>query len=270
MIQPERDPGLAALVAKISHDRGFGCEAYKENCLRRRVAVRMRARAVHTYEQYAAVLDADAGEYERLFDALTINVTKFYRNHETFDQLAGHQIPELWQRASGRLRCWSAGCASGEEPYTLAMLLLEQARKTGSSPSRASVDASDFDRLSLERAREGCYREAAFEELPTPLRDAYIAGGDKLCVTQAVKDRVRFFRQDLTRDRPPGAPYDLILCRNVVIYFDRPTQERLFASFAEALRPGGRLVLGKVETLFGAARTMLRIEDPRERIYTRP
>jgi chemotaxis methyl-accepting protein methylase len=265
-----KDPGLAALVAKIARERGFGCESYKENCLRRRVAVRMRARAVHTYAQYAAILDADAGEYERLLDALTINVTKFYRNRETWDELARRHLPALWEQAHGRVRCWSAGCASGEEAYTLAMLVLDHARRTGSSAARASVDASDYDRRSLDLARAGCYREAAFEELPTELRAAYVTGTGESCVTSEVKERVRFHRQDLTRDPPPGAPYDLILCRNVVIYFDRPTQERLFAGFAEALRPGGRLVLGKVETLFGPARSMLRMEDPRERIYARP
>ena len=105
---------FSGLTRKITLERGFGCASYKEKCLRRRVAVRMRARGVHTYEDYARLLDDDASEYDRLLDALTINVTKLFRNWEAYDALARQVIPELWSRDKQAIRVWSAGCSSGQ------------------------------------------------------------------------------------------------------------------------------------------------------------
>jgi chemotaxis protein methyltransferase CheR len=264
------DPGLAALLAQIAQARGLDCEAYKQSCLRRRLAVRMRARGAHTYADYARVLAADGGEYDRLLDALTINVTKFYRNHETWNALAERYLPEVWAARRGAVRCWSAGCASGEEPYTMAILLVECARQHGErGPLQARVDATDLDRVSLARAAVGRYRASAFEEMPPTLADRYCSSGDVREVAPAVRALVRFQQHDLLREPAPRPPYDFVLCRNVVIYFDRATQDRLFAEFADALAPGGILVLGKVETLLGAARGRLRLDDTRERIYRR-
>jgi chemotaxis methyl-accepting protein methylase len=261
---------LAALLAQIVETRGMDCGAYKESCLRRRLAVRMRARGVHSYEDYARVLARDGAEYDRLVDALTINVTKFYRNRETWDVLAARLLPALWEARDGAVRCWSAGCATGEEPYTLAILLLEAARARGRAvPAGAWVDATDLDPGALAKAEAGVYRAAAFEELPADLASRYFSPGEPRTVAPAVRAPVRFRRHDLLREPPPAPPYDLILCRNVVIYFDRPTQERLFDTFADALSPDGCLVLGKVETLFGAARGRFRLDDARERIYRR-
>jgi chemotaxis methyl-accepting protein methylase len=264
------DASLAALLEQIVRARGMDCSAYKESCLRRRLAVRMRARGVHTFDDYARVLRSDEGEYDRLVDALTINVTKFYRNRETWDALAARALPALWDARAGAVRCWSAGCATGEEPYTLAMLLLEAARASGRPlPAGAGVDATDLDPGALARAAAGVYRPAAFEELPAELARRYCSVDEPREVLPEVRGLVRFRQHDLLRESPPAPPYDLILCRNVVIYFDRATQERLFDAFADALGPQGCLVLGKVETLFGGARGRFRLEDPRERIYRR-
>jgi chemotaxis methyl-accepting protein methylase len=226
--------------------------------LKRRIAVRMRARGVHTYEDYSALLDRDAHEYQELLDALTINVTKFFRNVETWNALR----PYLEQLAAARpqLRIWSAGCASGEEPYTIAVLMAE-ARAAG------FIDATDVDRLSLERTRQAKYPDAAFTEMPASLRRRYFRDGQPV---PEVRELVRVGAHDLMREPPPHAPYHLIVCRNVVIYFERQAQERLFQVFVHALAPGGVLLLGKVETLFGPARDRLTLADPRERIYVKP
>jgi chemotaxis methyl-accepting protein methylase len=215
----------------------------------------MRARGVHTYEDYARVLDHDAHEYQELLDALTINVTKFFRNVETWNALRPYL--ETLARARARLRVWSAGCASGEEPYTIAVLLAE-ARAPG------TIDATDIDRLSLERTRQATYPDAAFTEMPDHLKRRYFQHGQPV---PQVRELVHVVQHDLTRERPPHPPYDLIVCRNVVIYFERAAQERLFQVFVDALVPGGVLLLGKVETLFGPARERLTLVDPRERIY---
>jgi chemotaxis methyl-accepting protein methylase len=114
------------------------------------------------------------------------------------------------------------------------------------------------------------YQPAAFEEMPQRLVTRFTTvEGDRRLVSERVRRMVTLHRHDLIEDQPPRAPYDLVLCRNVVIYFDRPTQERLFDRFAQSLSPGGLLVLGKVETLLGPARDRLELLDPRERIYRR-
>ncbi len=151
---PER--AFDALTEKISRERGVSCGSYKDKCLKRRIAVRMRARGVHTYEDYATVLDQDAHEYQELLDALTINVTKFFRNPETWTAIRPYLERLAQQRSS--LRVWSAGCSSGEEPYTIAVLLAE-IRAGG------FIDATDVDRLSLERTRQAKYPNTAFSEM---------------------------------------------------------------------------------------------------------
>ncbi len=272
MTSEQDERAFKALTHKISRARGVTCEAYKDKCLRRRIAVRMRARGVHTFDAYSRLLDQDAHEYDRLLDALTINVTKFYRNPETWRALAGPYLTPLWQARRGRVRAWSAGCASGEEPYTVAVVLAETARALGQEGvlSRARVDATDVDRVSLERIRKPEFPETAFGEMPAELVGRYFTDQPPRRPVPELQRIVRVSKHDLTREPPPDPPYDLIVCRNVVIYFDRPMQERLFGTFADALAPGGILVLGKVETLFGPARDRLTLEDPRERIYRKP
>lgn len=261
--QDER--GFQALTGKVSRERGISCGSYKEKCLRRRIAVRMRARGVHTYADYARLLDRDAREYQELLDALTINVTKFFRNAETWDALRPYLV-ELWaarRRERGSLRVWSAGCASGEEPYTIAVLLAEL---LGGDLEQSFIDATDIDRLSLERTRQARYSETAFSEMPVPLKRRYFVDGQPVA---RIGELVRVLQHDLTREPPPRPVYDLIACRNVVIYFEREAQERLFDTLVTALAPGGVLLLGKVETLFGPARERLTLVDPRERIYVK-
>lgn len=264
------DAGFAELTAKIARDKGFGCASYKEKCLRRRIAVRMRARGVHTYSDYATILDADKSEYERLLDALTINVTKLFRNWETYSVIAERVVPALWERATPKINIWSAGCSSGEEPYSLAALFHRHAERMGNLdqlPARVSVLGSDIDTRSLAAAETGTFEEGDFADTPADLRVRYFAPVAPFTIVPEVKRLVRFERRDLLAEGPPPGEHHLICCRNVLIYFDRETQERLFEKFHSALAPGGFLVLGKVETLLGAARTRFVAVDGRERVF---
>lgn len=265
-------PGdFLALTRKISSERGFGCASYKEKCLRRRIAVRMRARGVHTYTDYAHILDNDATEYERLLDALTINVTKLFRNWEAYSALATQVVPTLWQRQTPAIRVWSAGCSSGDEPYSLAILFHHYAATQGmlAQLDRVTVHGTDIDRKCLEAAERGEFDEGDFADTPDDLRSRYFTPAAPFGVSSAIRKMVRFERRDLLADGAPPGKHDLIVCRNVLIYFDRETQERLFEGFYQALAPDGFLMLGKVETLLGHARTRFAPVDARERIFRR-
>lgn len=270
MVEQQEGADFLALTNKISLERGFGCASYKEKCLRRRIAVRMRARGVHTYQDYAAILDTDEAEYDRLLDALTINVTKLFRNWDVYAAMAEHVVPALWNR-DGRIRVWSAGCSSGEEPYSLAVLFYDFARTHDllHQMGRVTVLGSDIDRQSLDRAARGEFDEADFTDTPDELRRRYFTREAPFRVDPQIRAMVRFERRDLLSEPAPPGPHDMIVCRNVLIYFDRDTQERLFDSFYDALAPGGFLVLGKVETLLGRARNRFVPVDARERVFRR-
>lgn len=272
MNAPE-DAGFDRLTRRITQVAGLAADAYKPRCLRRRIAVRMRAHNVTSYEEYLTILENAPEELQKLSDALTINVTKFFRNLELWTRLREVVLPALWLAGDDPLRVWSAGCASGEEPYSLAMLFAETAGAARHPEwmNRLRIDATDIDRVCLERAKAGVYPHSAFSETPPDLVAAYTYPADQ---GRRVRDEVRAVvevnRLDLTRDPPRQPAYAMIVCRNVLIYFDRAMQERLFAIFANGLRPGGILVLGKVETILGPTRDRFELVDARERIYRRP
>lgn len=269
------DPeGFALLTAEIARASGMQLGDYKEKVLRRRIAVRMRACAVEGYGEYRERLKQDPVELEKLKDALTINVTRLYRNPETWAKLRETVLPQLLKLRESGIRVWSAGCSSGEEPYTLALCIAEEAERAGRSgwAARSTILATDIDEAVMAKARAARYPASSFMEMPPALAERYfrpVDGGDRE-VVGAIKRMVEVRRQDLLRDPAPGAGFDLVVCRNVVIYFDRDGQERLFDRFADALAPGGYLLLGKVETLVGPAREKLELVDVRERIFRRP
>lgn len=262
--------GFELLKEKIRRERGFQCQLYRDKCLRRRLLVRMRACGVRTPEEYAEVLDRRPEEYGRLLDALTINVTKFFRNPETWEALRATVLPEVFRRP-GPIRVWSAGAASGEEAYTLAILMLDWARAHARRGRLRSVSilGTDIDRESLARAQVAEYGEAALSETPAEVRARWFDAGPPYRVQPAVRALVRFRHSDLLIDPPPFAPR-LILCRNVVIYLDREAQAQVYRTFVDALEPGGFLVLGRVETLPLEIHRELEAVDTRERIYRRP
>jgi chemotaxis methyl-accepting protein methylase len=272
MTEAEADAvAFLALTEKIARERGFAAPSYKDGCLRRRISVRMRARGVTDYAAYSALLDSDAGEFEQLLDALTINVTKLFRNPDVWEAVATQIIPPLWATDAPRLTTWVAGCSSGEEAYTLAALWHRHATAAGAVPSRARIVASDIDRASLEAAAAGAYEEPAFVETPAMMRERYFPR-DSTCAGRAHDDLralITFERRDLLEQAPPAGPLHLVSCRNVIIYFDRASQDALFHRAHEALAPGGFLLLGKVETLLGPARSLFEVVDQRQRIFRR-
>lgn len=260
---------LSALKRLIAERVGLDCAGYKERCLRRRIAVRMRARGLHRYREYARLLEHDAAEAERLLDAVMINVSKFFRNTEVWDAIRTHVVPWLFEADAPVVRLWSAGCAAGEEPYSLAILLHEYAAQHDLPLDRFEILGTDVDQGALATARRGEYGTYALTETGDDVRDRWFEQeGGTFRVRPEVRALVRFEPLDLLQD-PFPAGLHLVICRNVIIYFERDVQDRLFQRFADALVPSGFLVLGKVETLFGANAAGFSVTANRERIFRR-
>jgi chemotaxis methyl-accepting protein methylase len=242
---------------------------------------RRRADAGHRHAHVRAVrarARRRPGEYERLLDALTINVTRLFRDRDAWAALDASVVAPLVD-AGGPLRAWSAGCASGEEPYSVAALVHARLAAAGrlDALERVRVLGTDVDPRALAAARGGALPAAAFAETAPELRDRYfpphqrraVPGGTVADVAPELRGMVDFARHDLLREPPPEGPWDLVTCRNVVIYFDRASQDALFERFHGALAPGGVLFLGKVETLLGRIRALFAPVDARYRIFRR-
>ena len=266
------ETGFLALTGKIERERGFRAANYKDKCLRRRIAVRMRARGTLEYSDYCRLLDGDPAEYERLLDALTVNVTKVFRNPDAWAAVEREVLGPLWSRAAPTIQCWVAGCASGEEAYSLAALWHRFAVARGEEHriGRVRILATDIDKESLAAAERGAYGPDAFVEAPVDIRTRYFSAVPPHTAATALRSLVRFERRDLLEEAPPPATMHLITCRNVIIYFDRASQDALLRRFHDALAPGGFLVLGKVETVLGASRKLFDVVDHRQRIFRRP
>jgi chemotaxis methyl-accepting protein methylase len=233
-----------AILAVVRERTGADFTRYRLSTVTRRVCNRMISVGAVNYDDYLRLLRADEHEAQHLLERLTIKVSRFYRNAVTFDALRTGVLPALAKlRGSAPIRIWSAGCGQGEEPYTLAMLL-DDAGTPG------NIEATDLDPRALHAARIARYPVAALGELPTPLRARYCADdGDWITVGSEVRTRVRFSLHDLTSDAAPPGPerFDLICCRNVLIYLDRAHQERALQRLCDGLCAGGYLCLGEAE-----------------------
>lgn len=249
---------------------GFQLHCYKDACVKRRLAARIRAVGCATAEEYADLLLLDKSETDALIKALTINFSRFFRNPATFGRLRDEVLPSLFSGVAlaGRdgLSVWSVGCAGGEEPYTLAMILRDSFAGN-LSRQRVSIVATDVDPDVLRTAARASYGPESLEETPRSLRERYFTFREgRFQLDPEIRDMVAFHREDLLLPRARGE-FDLILCRNVLIYFERSHQEAVLGCLADSLRQGGVLVLGKTETLLPETRRMFQVVCPVERIY---
>lgn len=254
----------------VKRESGLDIGNYKDKCIKRRIAVRIRARGCLSARDYLMRLKGDRDETGKLLRVLTINVTQFFRNMPTFDKIREVVFPEIFRNKASEgnlnLRVWSAGCSSGEEPYSLAILLREFFEEELRRFSTFII-ATDFDEEMIARAREGAYDERNMQEMPARLREKYFTREDNVYrLADKVKRMVAFRRRNLLTDKI-YRDQDMILCRNILIYFSREQQRQILAKLAEALNIGGFLALGKAETLMADSRKHFRTICPRERIY---
>lgn len=259
-----------AIRRALKELRGFNLDIYKDKCIKRRIAIRIRKTNSPSATHYAELLTRNAAELDHLLRVLTIHVSQFFRNPSTFQKLREDIFPYLFghcdRMSRTELRIWSVGCAMGEEPYSAALVLKHFL--AGLMTGRGlSILATDVDQEVLENARKGIYREERLAEVPAEVRERWFAPTEgKFQLAREIMDMVTFGRGDLS-DVSAFPESDLILCRNVLIYLERSHQDKVLTAFADALGPGGILVLGKAETLVGESRRRFQTVCPMERIY---
>ncbi len=225
---------------------GLDLTSYKAPQMYRRLSALLARQRINTFAEYARVLEKDPERRQEFKDYVTINVSEFFRDTDRFRELEQRVLPKLLASGKG-LKVWSAGCSMGAEPYSLSILLSEQA------PGRThSILATDIDQTILDRAREGK------GYLGSDLRNAneqrikrwFTATPEgRYTISSSARTPIRFQKHDLLRGSYPSGPFDLIACRNVVIYFTEDAKERIYSGFVAALRPGGVLFLGGTEAI---------------------
>jgi two-component system CheB/CheR fusion protein len=244
----ERDPAFEDLLEFLRETRGFEHTEYKRPSLMRRFRTRMDAVGVAGFEDYRSYLEAEPREVAELLDTILINVTGFFRDPETWELVGSTVIPRLLEDADPErpIRAWSAGCASGEEPFTIAMLFAE-ALGEDAFHERVKIYATDVDDDALTAARQATYPPQKLADVPDPLRDKYFQqqNGNLICRNE-LRRAVIFGRNDLLQD-PPISRVDLLASRNTLMYFSLVARERILSNFFLALNGNGYLLLGKAE-----------------------
>jgi len=263
---------LGLLLEKVYRDGGYDFRDYKSGTVVRRLKRRLQATGTENYLDYMQFLDAHPEEYERLISSLTIAVSAFFRSKYSFQQLARLVLPKLLSHQINqerrRLRFWSAACARGEEPYSIAILLAEfLGKRLGDFDIQ--IYATDINQQLLKEAEAGVYPFGKPENLPEGTLEKYFIRSDQsYLVSASIREMVYFSYFDLTSTtKPPFRELDCIFCCNVLIYLQRQLQERLLGMLYEALATPGYLILGEVETPTDNLRERLKCLDGKARIY---
>ncbi len=260
---------LLEVCSELRMRLGHDFSQYKRSTMLRRVQRRMQVIGAATGEEYLAQLRGKANEADLLFRDLLINVTCFFRDAEAFDFLRREVIPPLLANkgAGDKIRIWAPGCSSGEEAYSLAILVAEQLVRARARPN-VQIFATDIDEQMLQKARAASYPQGAVKDVPLELLDRYFfAQDDEFVLTQSIRDMVRVSNHNLIKD-PPFSRVDMVVCRNLLIYLNADLQQRLIPVFHYALRPGGWLFLGSAENIGGRSDLFEPLE-PGSRIYHR-
>lgn len=244
---------IASLIKEIA---GIHLLESKKSLVYSRLAKRLRAIGLKSFSDYCDLIRSDEGQEEKseMLNALTTNVTRFFREPHHFEILKTTILPPLIERAKqgGRVRIWSSACSSGEEPYTIAVTILSILPDAHRYDLK--VLATDIDENIIAKAKMGIYRSQLIEPVPGPMLKRYFTrSGDDYVVNDEVKKLISFRPLNLIHAWPMQGAFDAIFCRNVVIYFDRETQQSLWQRFARAIQPEGWLMIGHSERITGPA-----------------
>lgn len=269
------DPELRNLIRKVHGKTGIDLGQYKDSYIARRLSTRMKALGAPTYGSYARMFDTNADEYDKVVDAFTINVSEFFRDKDAYRVIKDKVIPAIVadKVSTGRrsLRIWSAGCACGEEVYSISMILHDVLGKEYDKFA-IRLYATDIDDVCMKKAQEGLYDPVSLKNVDKTFLDRFTTGtpAGKIAVNDTIKRNVTFRHYDLINGGPFGGYFDLILCRNVMIYFSEPQKKKLIGHFFDSLNPGGYLVIGKTETLTTDTRSAFVPAYGLERVYRKP
>lgn len=267
----DKQQSFDLLLDKIQENRGLDLRHYRQELLRRRVALRIRANNLNSYSEYLRLLIRNPDEYTALFNVLCINVSEFFRDPEvwiTAKYLLENVIRKKIRMEDRIIRIWSAGCASGEEAYSIAILLKEMLPEDMRS-FFIKIYATDIDRDTIKNALKAEYQKDSVKNVDSKYLDRYFiltSGRQNYKLKQEIKDMVEFQYQDLT-----GEEYitdtDVVFCRNVFIYYSLSLQEMILMKFYKSLSPKGYLVMGRVESILNEAREIFDEVDSNARIY---
>src|SRR5438093_6467958 len=250
MKQDEPDSTFENLLEYLKRVRGFDFTGYKRPSLLRRVEKRMQEVGIQAFDDYRDYLEVHTDEFARLFNTILINVTGFFRDPNAWEYLSKEIIPQILadKKSKDSVRVWSAGCASGEEAYTLAMLLAEHLGTSGFR-QRVKIYATDLDQDALAVARQGSYDAKTVQDIPEALLKKYFdRTGSRYSFHTDLRRSVIFGRNDQVQDAPISR-LDLLVCRTTLMYFNAEAQERILSHFHFALQDKGFLFLGKAEML---------------------
>jgi two-component system CheB/CheR fusion protein len=267
-VPTETDPAFERLLDYVRDNRGFDFTGYKRPSLVRRVRKRMQEVGISEFGEYQDHLEVHPDEFTQLFNTILINVTSFFRDAQAWEYVGAEVLPKVIEkRDRDHIRVWSVGCASGEEAYSIAMLLAE-AVGLSKMLERVKIYATDVDEEALAQARLGVYAGKALETVPADLREKYLEPSESgSAFRKEIRRAVIFGRHDLVKDAPISR-VDLIVCRNTLMYFNADTQTRIYNGFHFALRPEGFLFLGKSEMLLTRT-SIFQPLDLKRRVFVR-
>lgn len=248
-------PDYAMFIGKIKKKTGIDLSLYKEAQMKRRLTSLYEKRGYRNFIDYYEAIHNDKVLLEEFLDRMTINVSEFYRNAQRWDVLEKKIFPKLLVQ-NKKLKIWSAACSTGEEPYSLALVLLSLMPLCD-----ISILATDLDLGVIERAKVGLYPERSLKEVPAPIvKQHFINEGNFYQVKDEIKRTVTFKQQNLLEDRYDTG-FDLIVCRNVMIYFTEEAKDQIYTNFSKSLKPGGILFVGSTEQIFNPSKYSLESED---------
>jgi chemotaxis protein methyltransferase CheR len=242
-------------VTNIKKKTGIDLSLYKEAQMKRRLTSLYEKRGFASFQDYFKALSQDRKLLDEFLDRMTINVSEFYRNGKRWEVLEKKLLPKLLER-NKRLKIWSAACSTGEEPYTIAMIMSKFMPL-----SQVQILATDLDENVIERAKVGAYPERSLNEVPEDMKRKYFKqDGSLFKISDEVKRTVTFKKQNLLAD-PFGGPFDLIVCRNVLIYFTEDAKDLLYKKFSTALKQDGIFFVGSTEQIFNPSLYGFETED---------
>lgn len=245
---------------------GLDLNQYKENYLKRRLAVRMRSLQMVSYEEYLKYLLDRSEEYNLLLDKLTINVTQFFRDPEAFEEIKKNILPDII-RNNLKIKIWSAGCSTGEEAYSIAIMLEEISEHLGILNYNYNIIGTDIDEKALYNAKLGYYEGRTLDNISIERKKKYFNFNDKnYIIKDNIKKKVEFLKFNLMKPFKKDY-FDIIFCRNVIIYFTRELQNKVIGYFYDSLKDNGIFVMGKTETMLVSFRNKFECLNVRERIF---